>query len=321
MLLQPAHSSYRYKAFGLDIASDILLPQLVPSNNISTEPDVTICAGKVPSVIPDVIEKRDTYQLAKNEYMLRVQGVGGYYVTSGNRIIYEPDEQAEEHLVCQYLLNVPIGVLLLQREIVSMHGSAVVVDGYALVFTGVSGAGKSTLAAAFRLRGYPMLTDDVAALILDNDGMAWVQPACPQQNLRRDSAEAVGIAVAPGAGIEAEANGDKFVVLANQGFCQSPVPLGAVYELRVGESCNITVSRLVGAEKLSVLMKNSWAGFIDLLGLNRVHFEQCLKIAASKTPVSRLTKPRGVFSLEEQMRLVEEDLRGDGGNGISNLAR
>jgi hypothetical protein len=269
-----------------------------------------------------VIEKSDTYQLAKNEYILRVQGVGGYYVTNGNRIVYEPGEQSEECLVCEHLLNVPIGVLLLQRGIISMHGSAVVVDGHGLVFTGVCGVGKSTLAAAFRERGYPMLTDDVAALILDNDGVAWVQAACPQQNLRRDSAEAVGIAVTPRAGIEAEASEDKFVVSANQGFCQSAAPLGAVYELLVGESCDISVRRLAGAEKLSVLMKNSWARFIDHLGLSKAHFEQCLNIA-SKTPVSQLTKPGGVFSLEEQMWMIEKDLRDGGDYGInrSNLTR
>ena len=322
MLLDPDHGSYRYKVFGLDFASDIMLPQLLSVTDISGEPDVTICTGKVPTAIDGVVEKCDTYQLAKNEYILQIPEVGGYYVSNGSRIIVKPDKRAEKSLVCEYLLGLAIGVLLLQREIISMHGSAVAVDGYGVIFTGVCGAGKSTLAAAFRERGYSMLTDDVAALTFDNDGVGWVQPACPRQSLQRDSAEAVGMVVAPeaGVGIEGRGNEEKFVLTVNKGFCQTPVPLSAVYELRVGELPGVSINRLAGAEKLAVLMKNSWARFIDRLGLQSAHFEQCLNIAR-KTSVSRLTRAQGLFSLEDQVRMVEEDLRGGGSNGSSNLSR
>lgn len=318
----PAHGSYRYKIFGLGIASDIMLPQLLSVTDIYGEPDVTICTGEVPRAIDGVVEKCDTYQLAKNEYILQIPEVGGYYVSNGSRIIVKPDKRVEKHLFCEYLLSLAIGVLLLQREVISMHGSAVVVDGYGVIFTGVRGAGKSTLAAAFRERGYSMLTDDVAALTFDDDGVGWVQPACPRQSLQRDSAEAVGMVVTPeaGVGIESRDNEEKFVLTVDKGFCQAPVPLGAVYELQTGKLSDVVINRLAGTEKLEALMKNSWARFIDRLGLQKAHFEQCLNVAR-KIPVSRLTKSQGLFFLGDQVRMVEADLRGGGCNGSSNLAR
>ncbi len=316
------HGSYSYRAFGLDIASNVLLPQLLPAGNLSGEPEVTIYLGKVPAAITDVVEETDIYQVSRNELIMRMPGVANYYATNGNRMIVELEKSAEGHVVCEFLLDLPLGVLLLQRGIIALHGSAVVVDGHAVVFTGVCGAGKSTMAAAFRERGYAMLTDDVAVLSMDENCVAWVQPACPKQNLRRDSAEAVGIMGTDQLPVFNGGNGDKFILPVNKEFCQVPAPLGAVYELWTGKSPGARISRLTVADRLAVLMNNTWLGnLIAGFGLTKALFEQCLKIGR-KTPISRLIRPQGAFSLEDQVRLVEEDLRGDGdGSKRGNLAR
>ena len=92
-----------------------------------------------------------------------------------------------------FLLGTSFGALLMQRGILPLHGSAMVVNGRGVVFTGMSGAGKSSLLAAFRKKGYPFLTDDVVAVTVDTAGTAWIHPSYPQQKLWRDSTKAVGV--------------------------------------------------------------------------------------------------------------------------------
>ncbi|HEY0729444.1 MAG TPA: hypothetical protein VGD38_15295, partial [Pyrinomonadaceae bacterium] len=56
-----------------------------------------------------------------------------------------------------YLLGPVMGFVLLLRGLVSLHASAIVVDGAAIALVGPAGAGKSTTAAAFSARGFSVL--------------------------------------------------------------------------------------------------------------------------------------------------------------------
>lgn len=299
---------YRYKVFGLHIASDILLPELLTAVDTPEPPEVVISFGKVPADITGAIEKTKSYQTAKNQFLFQVPGVGRYYVTNGNCVIVEPAEQAKEHSVRLFLLGTAFGSLLMQRGILPIHGSAVIANGHCVIFTGVSGAGKSTLLAALRERGYSFLTDDVAAVAVDADGVAWVHSAYPQQKLWRDSAETMGVDTASLTPFYSGNNKDKFAVPVHKGFWQSPAPLVAVYELGAERCRDVTVRPLSGVDKLAVLMSHTYRPWlIDGLGLKAAHFKQCAAVAR-QVAVSRLTRPEGVFSLEEQVRLVQQDL-------------
>jgi len=301
-------SSYRYKVFGLHITSDLLLPELLTPIDPPDTPDVSISFGKVPVDITIAVKKTESCQMAKNQFLLRVPGVGCYYVTNGNCIIVEPADQAKEVFVRLFLLGTAFGALLMQRGILPIHGSAMVINGCCVIFTGVSGAGKSTLLAAFRKRGYSFLTDDVAAVTVDADGIAWVHSAYPQQKLWRDSAETMGVDIDSLTPFYIGINKDKFAVPVYKGFWQSPVPLVAVYELEVEKCRNVTIRPLAGMDKLAVLMSHTYRPWlIDGLGLKAAHFKQCVSLARQVT-VSRLTRPEGIFSVDGQVRLVEQDL-------------
>lgn len=299
---------YRYKVFGLHITSDILLPELVTEVDNSEPPEVIISVGKVPAGITNAIEKTEIYQVVKNQFLFQVPGVGRYYVTNGNCIVVEPAEQAKESSVRLFLLGTAFGSLLMQRGILPIHGSAVVINRCCVIFTGVSGAGKSTLLAAFRKRGYSFLTDDVAAVTVDADGVARVHSAYPQQKLWRDSAETMGVDTASLTPFYRAINKDKFAVPVHKGFWQSPAPLVAVYELGKEKCRDVTLRPLSGVDKLEVLMSHTYRPWlIDGLGLKGAHFKQCVAVAG-QVAVSRLIRPEGVFSLGEQVRLVQQDM-------------
>lgn len=83
-----------------------------------------------------------------------------------------------EHLLVDQVIP---RVLSLSGEFV-LHSSAVVSRGGALVFTGKTGQGKSTLAAAFALRGCPLLTDD-SLLLRQAGGEIMAYPSYPSLRL------------------------------------------------------------------------------------------------------------------------------------------
>lgn len=299
---------YSYKVFGLNIASEILLPELLPAIDTPDIADVDIYLGQVPDEIDGVIEKTKNFQAAKNQFLLHIPGVGRYYVTNGNRIVVEPFENVQEMSVRVFLLGTAFGALLLQRGILPIHGSAVVINGCAVILTGVSGAGKSTLLAAFRERGYSFITDDVAAVTVNEDGIAIVHSAYPQQKLWRDSADIIGVDTNSLTPFYSQHNKDKFVIPVHKGFWQSPVRLVGIYEIRVDRCRDVTLKRLSGVDKLAVLMNHTYRSWlIDGLNIKPVHFQQCVAVAR-QVAVSRLTRPEGVFSLDEQVRLLEQDL-------------
>lgn len=302
------HGTYFYTAFGLKIASDLLLPELLTTSDFTAEPDVVISLGEVPAGIRSPVRQNDIYQAAKNEYLLRIPGVAGYHVTNGDRIIVEPDKQSDLHIVRQFLVGTAYGALLLQRRMMLIHASAVVIDGQCLLFTGESGAGKSTLSAAFRQRGYSILTDDVAVMSVDNSGIVMVQSGYPQQKLSRSSAEALGLDISNDVPVYSGNLKDKFLISAHNGFWRFSVPLLAIYELNIGGARKVSVSSLASVDKVEVLIKNTWCGLIDVLDLNVEHFNYCLDVAG-RISVSRLTRPQYGFSMDDQIRAVHEDVQ------------
>lgn len=300
--------NYRYNIFGLHIVSEIWLPALLTATNALAIPEVCVRLGKVPAGIVDALKKSGNYQAAKNQFLLQVPGVGRYYVKDGNFILIEPDEQAEARLVQTFLLGTVFSVLLMQRGVLPIHGSAVVIHGRGVIFTGISGAGKSTLLAAFRERGYSYLTDDVAAVTVEANGAAWVHASYPQQKLWRDSAAATGVDMTAGKPVFVWKGEDKFAVPAHKGFSTSPMALAAVYELATEKRRDVALRPFRGLDKLTVLLNHTYRfELIEGLGLKTAHFKHAAALAG-QIAVSRLIRPDGVFSLAEQIRLVEQDV-------------
>jgi hypothetical protein len=268
----------RYKAYGLHVASDLLIPELVPDEDSSATPEVSIVLGKVPGALYGAVEKNDIYQVTRNEYLLRIPKVAGYYVTNGDRIIVEIHEQSESRDARQFLLSTAFVALLLQRQIMVMHASAVVMDGRCVLFTGEPGVGKSTLAVALREQGYSILADDVASMAVGSNGDIMVQPGYPQQKLSRSSADAVGVDISCGVSVVSGSIKDKYIIPADNAFSRSSASLVAIYELTVGVSRKASITRLASADKLRVVIKGTWCRLIDVLGHKTEHFNCCLEI-------------------------------------------
>ena len=86
----------------------------------------------------------------------------------------------------EFLLGHVMGFVLRLRGSLCLHAAAVAGrGGGVLAIAGRPGVGKSTLVAALASRGYPVLTDDVAAVMRDADGSFVLHPGPARLRPRR----------------------------------------------------------------------------------------------------------------------------------------
>ncbi|MCX7708891.1 MAG: hypothetical protein N2484_03480 [Clostridia bacterium] len=293
------NKKYIYKVFGLTVSSDFLLTELMPSEG---HVDVEIINGKVPQSDYTLHESTTNGYAKKDELYFRIKGTGNYFVANGNKIIVEPDAGADALTVKLYLLGTSLGTILLQRRILPIHGSAIVIDGQCVIFTGLSGAGKSTLSFALREKGYPFLSDDVSAIKRGEDGTLWVQPGYPQQKICRDYLENTGGDISELSQINAER--DKYAVPVRQGFYSSPVRLAAVCELVTKDSGEVSLQELAGPHKMAILMNHTYrAQLLHYFNLRTEHFNQCAEVS-KRISVYRLSRPKSKFTVDEQIEQI-----------------
>lgn len=154
---------YQYHGFGLNIASEIEMPELYLYT--FDKADVTIKIGKVPETLEGAnVVKRAFSLIGENEYTLHVKNVCRYYAGYGNTIIAQPEEGTDDRSVRIFLQGTIMAAILYQRGSIPMHASAIIKNGKLALFAGNSGAGKSTLLASLATRGYQVFTDDICVL-------------------------------------------------------------------------------------------------------------------------------------------------------------
>ena len=294
-------SGFIYKAFGLTIHSELECPELKVS---SGEIVVSIVLGKVPDKIDDPVFTGVRFQTKVDEFLLHVDNVAKFYVTNGNTITIEPFPNAEQDDIRLFLLGSAFGALLHQRGLLPIHGSAINIDGSAVIFSGHSGAGKSTIAAAFYKRGYPILSDDVCVLSLSPEGKPILYPGYPQMKLWADSIQKLGDQPSQFPTIRKRI--EKHNIPVTSGFCELPLPLKKIFIVSSQNLNKIEVELVKGIEKFSLLKNHTYRfNFIAGAKMRTAHFGY-LDSIAKQIDVIKITRPNGKFLFDEIINIVLE---------------
>jgi hypothetical protein len=183
------HITHFYRAYGLNLLSSASVPGLtdeqadIPPPDIilelDSQPDWVARAIQLPSVgqcnKPPVQEAEDpafTFNVLGHEEFFELAYADGtrFVVDRAAQQIWGtcPAPLTIEDLAT-YLLGPIMGFALRRRGILSLHASAICIDGQAVVLCGESASGKSTTAAALALQGFPVLCEDIAALTETGD--------------------------------------------------------------------------------------------------------------------------------------------------------
>ena len=201
---------YSYRAYGLRIQSDSVIPGFCPGLaaagpcdvllEISTEPPVWFRDSQ--SLDSTIRYKQAAVpETADPAYALTVWGAEQFFelaYSDGARFVIDanarrvwgqcPPLTIDD--IGVYLRGPIMGFVLRRRSVASLHACAVSISGKSVVLCGPTGSGKSTTAAALALRGVPVLCDDITALGEMGDKF-YVEPGYPRICLWPDVAESL----------------------------------------------------------------------------------------------------------------------------------
>ncbi len=245
------------------------------------------------------------WQAAPGRFLLNVPDVARYFMVNGRKAFIEPAANADKDEVRLVLCMTPLAAMLYQRGIPAFHAAAAATPQGAVLLAGDSGAGKSTLLTALLKRGWTMLADDLAAVDMDEQGNPVVLPTIPDIQLWPDAMEKMAITAPP----SPSPNNDKRIKvlsLSNR-FTSDPKPLRAMYWLSVHNKDEIEIKELEGAERFRALGTLSYNSHIaDALLDRAVYFRKAAAISRA-TPIRRLYRPRGRWSLEKLAEMVADE--------------
>ncbi|MCY7282686.1 MAG: hypothetical protein LH679_04425 [Cyanobacteria bacterium CAN_BIN43] len=294
----PVQSAYFYTAYGINICSDIPLPELVVSHDHQV--DAIVRLGILTS--PLDTSSPHSFRLTPDGMYLFWQEIGTFLIRDGKEIIIDPLPEADESRLRLFILGAAIGVLLHQRGHFILHASAIAIDGVAVVFTGDKGWGKSTIAATLCKRGHRLLADDVVALAASESGQQ-VIPAFPQLKLWLDAVTFLGNH--PDDFPPLVPHLDKRDCRLTEEFISTAVSLQHIFVLGRGET--VEIQRMPPQEVLLYLMRNSYItrfGEELLQGDRAAHFLKITQLS-QQVAVWRLLRPNNLSQLTETAQQLE----------------
>ncbi|MBW7476737.1 aldolase [Paenibacillus oenotherae] len=300
----PSIETTNYEAFGMRIASQLALPELQRVYIDDAYADIEIQYGDLTRVWAEAAIARNSYNLIDGGIIFTIPDTAIFSVEEGKRITVSPMENGDSSRIRLFLLGTCMGILLMQRGVLPLHGSAVIIEGKAYAFVGDSGAGKSTLASAFLGKGYPLVSDDVIAVSLDPDGIPIVTPSYPQQKLWQESIDQLGLAANQYQPLYGRVN--KYAIPVASAFHTQPVPLGGVFELCKVEGEETKLCEIERLGRFPLLVRHTYRNaLISLLQLEQWHFATSAAVI-SKIGVYQLQRPSAGFTVQRMAAQILE---------------
>jgi hypothetical protein len=181
---------YLKHAFGHVIQSDFSLNVLLDAE--AQRPDILV--RKSFGIIRDRHDADPCFDITPDRQYFHWREVGAFEIRDETTIHVEAHAGVKDDLLAQPLLGIVISCLLERRGTLCLHGGAVKVGDRVAVLLGHKGAGKSTSVAALLAAGYPLLSDDLAAITFaEGDDIPIVQAGFPSLKLWPDSMGALSI--------------------------------------------------------------------------------------------------------------------------------
>lgn len=293
-----------YQAYGLVFSSDQPIDSLQPV--APQDADVKISRGIIADQIGQQIftTSHANWRAAKDIFTLAIENLARYLVRNGNEIWIEPAPTASDDDINAFLISSAFAALLQQRGLLTLHASAILGRHGSVLFVGKSGVGKSTTLAALADRGYEMVTDDIAALVIPDQGMAEITPSFPVARLRGDALTKLGKAKEDYCRLRS--NVEKYIVPIAE-FDAAAKPVHRVFLLDIHDKPEIEISPLGHTEAFYWLFHYTFRKrFYDGLQLGDFHFRK-LSALVRVTPVHKICRPDHRFMLDELVdRIVAE---------------
>lgn len=312
----PSHSSFRYRIHGLRVESYRDLPALEldagpqKPDIENPDPDLRVTKASSEASFAKSLGHGNgqlSVHTGSGEVVLVWQGIGALRVRKGMEIQVVLTTPEFKEVMGYLIVGSGFGIALHQRQILSLHASAVHLQDSAVAFVGSKQMGKSTTAAAFAARGYPTVCDDVLAVRSKNDTFS-VSPGERISKLwpsavsvtRRSTSEPLP---------RLHSRTSKRVHKIKQP-CPEHLPLRRIYLLDYceDEGCDHRIEEVKNADAYFALTANTYAlQFLGNEGVGEWHAHSLAQLVQT-VPVRRLRRTPDLDRIGEVVTCVEQDV-------------
>ena len=294
-----------YGAYGLRVRSPVAPVSFTPlAGSPGGEPDVTVRIGATPDALPAPVDKGVLCEVAPGACLIEASGVARFLITGGRDVLVEP-RGGSDHDVGAWLATLVFIAVLQQRGVIAFHAGVVETGAGAVLFAGRSGSGKSSLLAALVERGYAVLADDVAGVVLDSNGRPVALPVFPRLKLWADALDALAWRGRAQGKVCEEM--EKYLVPVER-FRNEPQAVRAVCILGSHRQEGIEVEAVPAAAAFRQLWVHTYRRRrLHGLGQQPAHF-RTLTAMVRRLPIMKVTRPAHPFRLDPLADRMEKYL-------------
>jgi len=321
---------YSYRAYGLALSSDTVVPALREERSELQLPDIAMSFGPRPDWVQDALrlpQQLDRPRLGSDRaddspFTLNTFGAGEFFelrYDDGTRFIVDgpgrrlwgswlPPLTFED--AATYLLGPVMGFVLRRRSVLAFHASSVSISGNAVMLCGSSESGKSTTAAALGLRGVPVLTDDISP-VSEDAGSLYIEPGYPRVCLWPNAVES--LFGTPGALPRITPTWEKcFLALdgVRASFEPKKRPLSVVYlfAARVNEAAAPRIQDSRGRDAMLELVQNTYMNWLLDRNQRAAELDALGKLVAN-VPVRTIVPHEDPARIEALCELIIQDAK------------
>lgn len=310
--------SFHYKIYGLQVSSSMQITLLEQSDNSDTDLSVMWHTGSNPyqDLLWEQVQTADLKKRKKISFFIAQTDFGTfskicYSTPEGNLyFVLSPcktelwitrNETISNINLESYFVGPMLGSILRLRGVLCLHASVIEIQGKAVAFLGAKRSGKSTTAASFASKGYRVLADDVA-VITENGGNFYIEPGYSKLRLRQKTAEVIHPEEASSLPL-VYSFGDSFYSTLGEKFCDSSLPLAAIYILTLNATNEALTTPVGLSERLVVLGQNTFGNHVITPQTRKQEFE-ILGRLAKKISVNRLHIVYDIENITSQYEAV-----------------
>lgn len=293
---------YQYLIYGLKTLSEIPIQDAL-CTDFKNNPDVTV---KFNFITSDMLKCKSHERINKfnPDYMPYIfDDIAYCQVSEGCEIKVSLLNTYEPRYANQLILGRLFGFLLLQRSMISLHGSGIYLNHKGIILTGESRAGKSTTTSYLLQQGGVFLADDTCVLTETTPPQLLL--AYPQRRLCRNVAIQFGYDISTLYQVTDDV--EKYAIPVDNFMPNADC--NALYSIEVSDQVNsVQINELTGFDKLNLLLNNIYSSsYFTLFKMPAEYLKKCT-VVANQIRMFHVIRPTGINTTNQVVDTIQKSI-------------